>query len=62
MSAANETAVDAFLQGKLSFDRIVPLVQHTVTRTVNLQQPTLADIYQADLQARELAREILTAL
>lgn len=62
MSAANETAVDAFLRGKLSFDRIVPLVQHTVTRTVNLQQPTLADIYQADLQARELAREILTAL
>lgn len=57
LSAANEIAVAAFLEGKIAFSSIVPLVASVVEDTVNLKNPTLSDIFAADRDARTLAME-----
>lgn len=58
LNAADEVAVSAFLEERLPFARIIPLVEkvlndHTVVRT-----PVLEDIEEADRWARACAAEI----
>ncbi len=55
MNAANEIAVEEFLQQRLPFDRIVPLVESVLSDQRNNQEPTLEDILSADKWAREAA-------
>ena len=57
LSAANEIAVAAFLEGRIAFSTIVPLVASVVEDTVNVKEPTLSDIFAADRDARILAAE-----
>ncbi len=59
LNAANEVAVQAFLDDKISFAEIWRLVQNAMGRHSNLARPSLDDIIQADKQAREFVRSAL---
>jgi 1-deoxy-D-xylulose-5-phosphate reductoisomerase len=59
LNAANEIAVEAFLDGRITFPRIWSLVEETMNRSYNFARPSLDDIIQADSQARDLVREVL---
>ena len=62
LNAANEIAVEAFLNGRISFPRIWSLVEEAMNRSDNFARPSLDDIIQADGQARDLVREVLALL
>jgi 1-deoxy-D-xylulose-5-phosphate reductoisomerase len=59
LNAANEVAVQAFLDDRISFGGIWRLVQHAIGRHVNLARPTLDDIIRADKEARDFVRGAL---
>ncbi|MEO0475872.1 MAG: 1-deoxy-D-xylulose-5-phosphate reductoisomerase [Planctomycetota bacterium] len=53
LNAANEAAVQAFLERKIAFGRIVPLVQHALETIAPQPATELATILNADQTARE---------
>ncbi|MBJ7610247.1 MAG: 1-deoxy-D-xylulose-5-phosphate reductoisomerase [Candidatus Dormibacteraeota bacterium] len=57
LNAANEIAVAAFLDHRLRFDEIVPLVAETVGAAPPTAAPSVADILEADAWARQHAGE-----
>lgn len=59
LNAANEIAVEAFLEGRITFPRIWSLVEDAMNRTDNFARPSLDDIIQADGKARDSVREAL---
>lgn len=59
LNAANEVAVQAFLDGDLPFMAISELVQETLETAAHNDVATLQDILLADREARELARTAL---
>jgi 1-deoxy-D-xylulose-5-phosphate reductoisomerase len=59
LNAANEIAVEAFLEGRITFPRIWSLVEDAMNRTDNFARPSLDDIIQADGQARDSVRKAL---
>ncbi|MDZ4723948.1 MAG: 1-deoxy-D-xylulose-5-phosphate reductoisomerase [candidate division Zixibacteria bacterium] len=56
-SAANETAVAAFLERSIKFTEIAETIQRTVDKIVVVSNPNLEDILEADRIARETARQ-----
>ncbi|MBV8815813.1 MAG: 1-deoxy-D-xylulose-5-phosphate reductoisomerase [Verrucomicrobia bacterium] len=60
LNAANEVAVEAFLEGRIPFPRIWSLVEHAMDQSENFARPSLDDILQADGQARDSVREALS--
>lgn len=58
MNAANEVAVGAFLQGKISYPRIIEAVEEVCSRHTVLESKDLATILEADSWARSLAAEL----
>ena len=59
MSAANESAVALFLEGRIGFNDIYDIVQEAVDRLGDMPAEDLDDILAADEAARELVREKL---
>ncbi len=59
LNAANEIAVDAFLQGRLSFQKIPRLIRATMEAHPAGRQSSLEDILLAHAWAREEAQQIL---
>ena len=57
MNAANEIAVELFLQEKIGFLQMSDLIEQTLTKTVFIQNPSLEDYIQTDTEAREIALE-----
>jgi len=57
MNAANEIAVELFLQEKIGFLQMSDLIEQTLTNTVFIQNPSLEDYIQTDTEAREIALE-----
>jgi 1-deoxy-D-xylulose-5-phosphate reductoisomerase len=55
LNAANEVAVHAFLEGRLSFDRIPLAVEKTLALHTNQPSPSLDTILSADRWARKTA-------
>lgn len=53
LNAANEAAVDAFLNGRLRFDQIVPACREVVNRHPFHPDPSLERILELDAWARE---------
>jgi 1-deoxy-D-xylulose-5-phosphate reductoisomerase len=53
LNAANEQAVQAFLQRKISFAQIVQLVENTLNRARGPEEVTLESLHQADAWARQ---------
>ena len=59
LNAANEVAVQAFLDDQIPFVEIWRLVQHAMERHSNLATPSLNDIIRADKEAREFVGNAL---
>lgn len=59
MNAANEVAVEAFLGGRLRFDRITQVVEHVMQNTVSGDACDLESVVHADQQARRLCNTLI---
>ena len=62
LNAANEVAVEAFLERRLSFPGIARLVQSVLESLPVTAADSLAQVQDADLRARSAAREALSRL
>jgi 1-deoxy-D-xylulose-5-phosphate reductoisomerase len=58
LNAANEIAVHAFLQGELSFLGIPEVIERTLDALPAKPVGHFSDLYRADAEAREVAREL----
>ena len=59
LNAANEVAVQAFLDDQIPFSDISRLVRNAIDHQTNLASPGLDDILRADNEAREFVRSAL---
>ena len=55
LNAANEVAVAAFLDHRIGYDAIVPIVAETVGSAPVVASPSLADVLETDTWARQFA-------
>ncbi|MFA4043425.1 MAG: hypothetical protein HZRFUVUK_000190 [Candidatus Fervidibacterota bacterium] len=62
MSAADEVAVNAFLDGKIGFMDIPRVIEDVMTAHNVIEKPSLDDIMEADAWAKELARQYVAKL
>lgn len=58
-NAANEEAISAFIQGRISFLEIYDVVEETLNKNVFSEIRSLADVWQADVTARKTAGHII---
>jgi len=61
LNAANEAAVNAFLNRRVSFTKIYEIISETMGRHKVVTNPTLSDIIEADQWARKIAVELITS-
>ena len=61
LNAANEIAVEAFLNGKISFLSIPRLIEEVLVTLPAVLVKTLNDVMEADATARRVALEWLCA-
>ncbi len=59
LNAADEVAVEAFLQERISFPEIASIVEETLARLPHRQPHSIGDILEIDQQSRVVAREIV---
>ncbi|MBE6282053.1 MAG: 1-deoxy-D-xylulose-5-phosphate reductoisomerase [Bacteroides sp.] len=59
VNAANEIAVSAFLNDRISFLRISGLIEETMNRVAFIQTPSYEDYVATDAEARRVAEELL---
>ena len=59
LNGANEAAVDAFLHGRIPFGRIAEIIRDALDRVPQRPIRCIADVYQADREARACADEII---
>ncbi|MBS0612788.1 MAG: 1-deoxy-D-xylulose-5-phosphate reductoisomerase [Proteobacteria bacterium] len=59
LNAANEVAVQAFLDRRLNFTGIAAVIDRVLQQLVSRPAQTLGDVLDADVQARHLARAII---
>ena len=57
LNAANEVAVEAFLEKRLGFLEIPDVVEKTLEKLTFIKAPALEDYFNTDLQARRVAKE-----
>lgn len=58
-NAANEVAVEAFLNRAIGFTDIADTIKRTVESIDNIEKPQLEDILEADRNARGVARQMM---
>jgi len=56
-NAADELAVEAFLDRRLSFAGIAEVIERVLNRTPKIKMAAIADVLAADSEARRMARE-----
>jgi 1-deoxy-D-xylulose-5-phosphate reductoisomerase len=56
MNAANEVAVEAFIEGKIPFTKIPAIISRTLEKSEYIAAPDLDDYQRSDRLAREIAR------
>ena len=61
LNAADEIAVEAFLNGEISFPAIAEVVEETLNRVPNRRPDSIAGVLEADQESRMVAREITRA-
>jgi 1-deoxy-D-xylulose-5-phosphate reductoisomerase len=59
MNAANEVAVQAFLEKKIPFHRIPELIERALAQQKNHVSPDLEHTFQSDHTTREFVRTLL---
>ncbi len=57
LNAANEVAVEAFLEKKIGFLGIPDIIENTLGKSSFVKDPALEDYFESDLQARRVAKE-----
>jgi len=62
LNAANEVAVAAFLENRLSFIKIPQIIEKTMKHHSVVTDPTLSDILEADQWARKQAEDLIKDL
>jgi 1-deoxy-D-xylulose-5-phosphate reductoisomerase len=62
LNAANEVAIEAFLQNSLSFKKIPQIIEKTMEHHRVITDPTLNDILEADQWARKQAGDLIKDL
>lgn len=60
LNAADEVAVEAFLQGKIAYLAIAEVVAETLSRIPARQPQTVGEILEIDRESRNRARELVT--
>lgn len=60
LNAANEVAVNAFLHKKITFTKIVAIVEKVLEHHTVVANPDLETIFRADEEARQLAQHFIT--
>jgi len=61
LNAADEIAVEAFLQGRIGFTAISAIVQETISRLAPTTPRSIGDILETDRESRALARQLAAA-
>lgn len=56
-NGANEAAVELFLNRKCSFTDIIRFIERAMEKAPDVKNPTLDDIFEADLFARKIVKE-----
>ncbi|MDR0419905.1 MAG: 1-deoxy-D-xylulose-5-phosphate reductoisomerase [Prevotellaceae bacterium] len=59
MNAANEIAVDAFLNDKIKFLQIAEIIEKTMNRTTFINNPNFDDYIATDIEARKIAKNLI---
>jgi 1-deoxy-D-xylulose-5-phosphate reductoisomerase len=59
LNAADEVAVEAFLERRIGFPSISRIVEETVSKLARRQPATINDILEVDRESRSLARELI---
>ena len=59
LNAANEVAVELFLEEKIGYMQMSRLIEKTMQKASVVQSPSLDDYLQTDAEAREIARAIV---
>ena len=59
LNAANEIAVEQFLQDRVSFLGMSDVIEQTMQRASFIEKPTLDDYFATDIEAREVAIDII---
>ncbi len=62
LNAANEIAVEAFLQDKIKFTEMPELIEQTMQKVSFIENPSLEDLYQTDNEARKIAARMINNL
>lgn len=62
LNAANEIAVEAFIEGSIGFTDIARINEQTLTKVKNISSPTLEDYRQTDAEAREIAAAMVKTI
>src|SRR5206468_336712 len=61
LNAADEIAVEAFLQGQIGYPAIAEIVQETLARIPSRTPGSVGDILEIDRESRASARELVMA-
>jgi 1-deoxy-D-xylulose-5-phosphate reductoisomerase len=56
-NAADEVAVEAFLERRIPFSGIAEVIERVLTRIPKISMASINDVLAADSEARRLARE-----
>jgi 1-deoxy-D-xylulose-5-phosphate reductoisomerase len=56
-NAADEVAVEAFLDRRIPFNGIVEVIERVLARTPKIKMAAISDVISADVEARVIARE-----
>jgi 1-deoxy-D-xylulose-5-phosphate reductoisomerase len=59
LNAADEIAVEAFLDGRIPFPAIALTVEETLQRQISRKPTTIEDVIAIDLASREVARQVV---
>lgn len=59
LNAANEVAVEGFLQDKISYLSMSKLIEQTMDKASFIVSPSLDDFFETDIEARNIAKEII---
>lgn len=59
LNAADEIAVEAFLEGRIPFPAIAETVEETLSRQPSREPATIEEVIAVDQQSREVARQVL---
>jgi len=59
MNAANEVAVEEFLNNRIGFLQMSDVIEETMGKTGFIREPSIADYQETDREAREVVRRVL---